>query len=416
MHMDFTARSAEAPHRLPRRALPILWAALAAVASCTVGVFIAAVPARYTQALRMCAGGGCEGQAAYLVGLDMVTALTWTALALVIFLRRPGDRIGLFSALTFVTFGVARFPDTPLALTATHSEWTLAVEGLRFLGSACLSIYAFVFPDGHFHPSVTRWIAAGWIILQIPEFFMTSSLANEAQWPGWLRFLGFLGFVALVIAAQTWRYVRVATTSQRRQTRWAALGLSLALMCYLVLEFGYPVLVATRLAPVMMSPMARNSLISLTFLLAPVSVAYAMMRHQLFDVDALINRTLVYGLTTLGVAVLYFACVAALQSLFGVFVGEHSASPLVIVVSTLLIAAMFQPIRRALQRAVDRRFYRRKYDADATIRSFAARLLHDIDLADLHRQLLDVAHETMQPSHASLWLRPPTRDNARSRA
>ncbi len=412
MRLDLSEISGELPHRLPRRVLPVVWAALAVIAGGTVGVFIAAIPARYTQALHMCAGGSCEGQAIYLVGLDIITALTWTVLALVIFIRRPGDRIGLFSALTFITFGVARFPDTPLALAA-QPEWALAVESLRFLGSACLSVYAFVFPDGRFRPSVTRWIAIGWIILQIPEFFMTSSLASEAQWPEGLRFIGFLGFVAVVIAAQVWRYVRVATASQRRQTRWAALGLSLALACYLVLEFGYPVLVATRLAPAILSPLARSSLISLTFLLAPASVAYAMMRNQLFDVDVLINRTLVYGLTTLGVALLYFACVPALQSLFGVFVGIHSTSPLIIVVSTLLIAALFQPIRRALQRTVDRRFYRRKYDADATIRTFAASLLHDIDLTDLRRRLLDIAHETMQPSHASLWLRPPTQDNAR---
>lgn len=414
MHRNLAAVSAEAPYRLPRRALPVVWAALAFSVSGTIGVFIAAIPARYTQVMRMCVGRGYEGQAAYLVGLDIVTALTWTALALMIFLRRPGDRIGLFSALTFITFGVARFPDTPLALAAVHPELTLAIDGLRFLGSACLSIYAFVFPDGHFHPSATRWIAAGWIILQVPEFFMTSSIASEAHWPDWLRFMGFLGFVALVIAAQIWRYVRVATTSQRRQTRWAALGLSLALTCYLMLEFGYPALLDARLVPAVLSPLAQNSLISLTFLLAPVSVAYAMMRYQLFDVDVLINRTLVYGLTTAGVASLYFACVTVLQSLLGAFVGAHSAEPLVIVVSTLLIAAMFQPIRRALQRAVDRRFYRRKYNADATIRSFAASLLHEIDLADLRRQLLDTAHETMQPSHVSLWLRPPARDNTRS--
>ncbi len=414
MRVDLTAESRESPHRLPRRALPVIWAVLAITASVTVGVFIAAIPARYSQALHMCAGGGCDGQAIYLVALDIVTALGWTTLAAVIFLRRPGDRIGLFSALTFITFGVARFPDTTLALSTTHPNWAIAVEGLRFLGSACLSVYVFVFPDGHFHPSMTRWIAAGWILIQVPEFFLTSSLASESRWPDWLRFVGFLGFVAIVIAAQAWRYVRVATASERRQARWAALGLSVALTCYLLPEFGYPTLINTRLTPVAMSSLTQSTLITLTFLLVPVSVAYSMARHQLFDVDILINRTVVYGLTTLGVATLYFASITALQSLIGMFAGMRGTSPLIIVVSTLLIAFLFQPIRRTLQRAVDRRFYRRKYNADAAVRSFADSLLHEIDLADLRGRLLDITHETMQPSHASLWLRPPTRDQARS--
>lgn len=414
MREDLNTVPDESPQRLPRQALPVVWAALALTASLTIGVFIAAIPARYTQALRTCAGSNCVGQVTYLIGLDVVTALVWTTLAVVIFLRRPGDRMGLFSALTFITFGVARFPNTTLALTAAQPEWALVVEVLRFLGSACLSVYAFVFPDGRFYPSLTRWITAGWILIQVPEFFLTSSLASEEHWPDWLRFAGFLGFVALVIAAQMWRYVRVATASQQRQARWAALGLSAALACYLTLEFGYPALLAMRLVPATLSQLTQTSLITLTFLLAPVSVAYSMMRHQLFDVDILINRTVVYGLTTLGVATLYFASITGLQALLGRFVGVHSASPLIIVVSTLLIAFVVQPIRRALQRAVDRRFYRRKYDADATIRTFAASLLHDVDLADLRGRLLDVAHETMQPSHVSLWLRPPTRDNARS--
>src|SRR6185437_13441846 len=124
------------PRRM--RALPLLWLALLAIAACTVGVFIAAMPLRYAQEMRACAGTHCDATAAYLVALDAFTALVWLALALVVFWRRPGDRVGMFTALTLLTFGVGRFPDTPLALSAAYPQWSLPVAALRFLGSACL--------------------------------------------------------------------------------------------------------------------------------------------------------------------------------------------------------------------------------------------------------------------------------------
>lgn len=401
------AQQDDVARRRHMRALTLVWVALLIFALCVVGVFIAAAPLRYQQLLRACAGPDCAFTATYLVALDAFTALVWLALAVIVFWRRPGDRMGIFTALTLLTFGVGRFPDTPLALT-TLAGWWLPVEALRFLGSACLSIFVFVFPDGEFRPRITRWIAAGWIIIQIPEFFLPQSVANATSLPPLLQFAGFFGFFAIVVAAQAWRYRMVSTPRQRQQTRWVVLGVSLALLCYLALEFGYPL--AASLAGVS-GPLGRitlTSLISLTFLLAPISMAIAIARNRLYDVDVLINRALVYGALTATLAALYLLVILGLQVVVVAVNGAQQVTSLILVCTTLGVAALFQPLRRALQRGIDHRFYRRKYDANATVAAFSEGLRQNLDLSELRERLIDVAQETLQPTHASLWLRAPT--------
>jgi hypothetical protein len=152
-----------------------------------------------------------------------------------------------------------------------------------------------------------------------------------------------------------------------------------------------------------------NTLFPLVLLAIPITIGIAILRSQLYDIDIIINRVLVYGLLTGLLAAFYFGSVIGLQTLFG---GITRDSQLAIVASTLLIAALFQPLRRRIQALIDRRFYRRKYDAAKTLDAFAATLRQQVDLADLSDHLLAVVEETMQPTHATLWLRGATRSPA----
>jgi hypothetical protein len=147
----------------------------------------------------------------------------------------------------------------------------------------------------------------------------------------------------------------------------------------------------------------------LASLLIPVSIVIAMLRYRLFDVDVLLNRTLVYGALTAMLAALYFGVVVGLQALVGTVNRAASHSPVIIVASTLLIAALFNPLRQRLQAFIDRRFYRRKYDAAKTLAAFGQTLRTETDLAEPSAQLVAVVQETMQPTHVSLWLRRPER-------
>jgi hypothetical protein len=138
----------------------------------------------------------------------------------------------------------------------------------------------------------------------------------------------------------------------------------------------------------------------------PVAVGLAILRYHLYDIDILINRTVVYGLLTAMLALVYFGGVVMTQSIFRALTGREEQPQLAIVISTLVIAVLFNPLRRRIQAFIDRRFYRRKYNAAKTLEAFSAKLRDETDLDALSDDLVGVARETMQPAHVSLWLRP----------
>lgn len=137
----------------------------------------------------------------------------------------------------------------------------------------------------------------------------------------------------------------------------------------------------------------------------------AVLYANAFDIDIFVRRALVYGMLTISLALIYVGLVIGLGALVRLFTGELGESPVVIVVSTLAIAALFQPLRKRLQAIIDHRFYRRKYDAAKTLEAFSATLRNEVDLEQLREKLVNVVAETMQPAHVSLWLRPAVSPN-----
>jgi hypothetical protein len=146
--------------------------------------------------------------------------------------------------------------------------------------------------------------------------------------------------------------------------------------------------------------------ITLSFGGVPVAIGFAVLKYRLYDIDVLINRALVYGPLTAMLALMYFGAVTATQALFQTFTGQDDLSQLAVVSSTLVIAALFNPVRRRTQSFIDRRFYRRKYDARKTLEAFSAKLRDETDLDSLNADLVTVVGQTLQPAHVSLWLRP----------
>jgi hypothetical protein len=150
-------------------------------------------------------------------------------------------------------------------------------------------------------------------------------------------------------------------------------------------------------------------IINLALLGLPLFTGIAIVRYRLYDIDIIINRTLVYGTLTATVVAVYFGGVATLQALFRALTGQEQQSQLAIVISTLVIAALFNPLRRRIQAFIDRRFYRKKYNAAKTLEGFSLKLRDETDLDAVSDDLVGVVRETMQPAHVSLWFGPSRR-------
>jgi hypothetical protein len=184
-----------------------------------------------------------------------------------------------------------------------------------------------------------------------------------------------------------------------------------------VVVIAFVVDAPTFLVPVLGRPGSLFHLLSvpvltLAVILPSVCVGMAILRDRLYDIDVIIRRTLVYGTLTVLLAALYFGVVLGAQAVVQALTGQTGQQPVLIVASTLLVAALFDPLRRRIQRTIDRRFYRRKYDAAKTLVTFGGTLRSEVDLSQLTDHLVAVVQETMQPAHVSLWLRPSEKKQA----
>ena len=195
---------------------------------------------------------------------------------------------------------------------------------------------------------------------------------------------------------------------ERQQIKWIAFAASLVALVYLiamVASFIHPSEAWTTVGSVWWLNLLTIAAL-LSFVTIPIAVGFAVLKYRLYDIDLIINRTLVYGSLTVTLVALYFGVIVVLQRLFVLLTGEKST--LAVVASTLLIAALFNPLRRRIQSFIDRSFYRGKYDAAKTLEGFSVKLRDETDLEALNNDLVGVVRDTMAPAHVSLWLRPDT--------
>ena len=351
-------------------------------------------------------GLSLSAYAAYNIVFVMVLVAVWSAVGFVLFWRRSDEWMALLVALTLVLFNTVQQDVTPTALAMAHPAWTIPVEAMNFLSELCFGLFFYLFPNGRFAPRWMRWFALFFALITALEIFPpVDSLLNALLWPDWVRGLSFSFIFLSVIFSQIYRYRRMATSTQRQQVKWAVSGIVVSLVGVLVLNLlnGF----AAAVQPGSFIEIAANTLFPLILLPIPLSLAIAILRYRLWDIDAIINKALVYGLLSALLAAIYVGLILGLQALLGGLL--HQTNAIALVVSTLAIFALFQPLHHRIQAVIDRRFYRRKYDAEKILAAFSATLRQEVDLDQLREQLLAVVQETMQPTHVSLWLRPPER-------
>jgi hypothetical protein len=263
-----------------------------------------------------------------------------------------------------------------------------------------------LFPDGRFSPRWTRWAVVVLLAAQVPATFLPAVWLLSDSPSGQLGWLVSLAELALVAGVQLYRYRWVSTPLERQQTKWVVVGLAIPIAMSLgttALALGIPALAASSAAYVL----AYNEGVFLFSFCLPLAFGFAVLRYRLWDIDALINRALVYGSLTATLTAVFVGLVIGLQALLGGLLGGiDQDSGVAIVLSTLAIVILIGPLRRRLQAVIDRRFYRRKYDAAKIVAAFSATLRQEVDPDAVGERVLAVARETLQPTHASLWLRP----------
>jgi hypothetical protein len=315
---------------------------------------------------------------------------------LVIFWRKSDDLMGLLTSLMLIFFGPYLISGANI-IVSEQPGWEIIGAVMVGLGSSVVIFFLFLFPNGRFVPRWTRWFA---IILSI--LIVISSFV--AIWPN-LEVIIFLQGAVVGLLSQIYRYFRVSKPIQRQQTKWVLVGLSGPLIVILLwLILGSPVITEIIGLRLLDSLIPITYVIPLFALMLPLTLAFSILRYRLWDIDFLIRRTLVYAVLTGLLLLLYFGSVVLLQQVFRGLTGQDS--PVVIVISTLVIAALFSPLRRRVQNTIDHRFYRHKYDAQKALSAFAATARDEVDLESLQSELISIVQETMQPEEVSLWLQP----------
>jgi hypothetical protein len=362
-------------------------------------------------------------------GEDLAQALLWrfavfsfAVVGLLILWQQPRNRLGWFLLGVIGTIAVVpslleayvlwgtdvdpgSLPGVALVAGLNQGGWALSVGGIGIF-------LVLLFPDGRLPAPRWRWLlwtGSAAIALVVVSTALIPGRITEGAGAGLVNPLGLEQSTLLVailvgvsfallpvclVAAATAMVLRFRRSrgTERLQLKWFALA---TVVAGLVLSFG---LLLWDVSPLTRIAMA-GALLAL-----PLAICLAILRHRLYDIDVVIKRTVVYGSLTVSLALVYLVVVLTLRSLTGTFTGD---SDLAVATSTLVVAALFRPLRRRIQTAVDRRFFRRAYDATLTIESFTERLRQEVSLEAVATDLRQVVEEAMSPTQLSLWLRAP---------
>jgi hypothetical protein len=396
-----------------------LWLVLALA---LFGSFIASIPPFYRQLVNQLSGTQAmagldpaqrlallaevgvspERYAAYQVAFRASSWLPYFLIGLLLFARRRDDWRRLGMASLFVLGGTLGGSISPPPAPPDSIKTAVALS-LSVLANMATPLLFYTFPDGRFVPRWTAWMAAATFPIMALNSFFPGTALDPFGYP-WLSALYGVSAISSFLFAPAYRYFRVAGAVQRQQMKWALLGIAATPLAWIGGAVQATLIDAPGTAEALRGQLAYMGWSTGLYLLAPLAIAFAVLRYRLWDIDVIIRRTLTYSALTAVLGLAYLGSVLMLQGVFQALTGEGQ-SPLVVVLSTLGIAALFGPVRRRVQAGIDRRFYRRRYDAARTLAGFGASMRDDVDLEGLRARLLGVVEETMQPAHASLWVR-----------
>jgi len=333
----------------------------------TIGLFIASIPAYYdwlvdladsgldpatVRANLQAAGKSVDLYATYLLSIHTASAMLWSGVAVIIFWRRSDDGMALFTSLGLLMFGVFFLTDGPYVLAAQYPAMSPLVRLLAFFGSVFFYLFFYLFPNGRFVPRWMFWIPLLWVAHEAAYYFFPDSVFNIRKSNPLLDSVASLTFLCLGIGSQLYRYRHVSSQVERQQTKWVVFGMGLAGLG----TVGFGLLIKSSPTLVQFgSPYAfvlQASILG-SMLLIPLSIGVAILRYHLWDIDIIINRTLVYSTLSVVLTSMFAITDTLMQSLFFFTTGVEQ-SWIATFASVIVIGVGFQPLRNRIQGGVNK--------------------------------------------------------------
>lgn len=382
----------------------------------TVGLFIASIPLNYEQRITICRTEPCAPDQVTLAGeqalnrvgisvasfvtltiaLDILVAVIFTTCAIIIFIRKPKDPFTIFVTIMLVTFGSATFTGgiRGIALDSPELDWL--VKSIEMIGNSSIPAFFFVFPNGRFTPRWTAVILIGWFLLLIPPYsFPDSPLnlqRNSAIFGPLFIFVHLSGIVA-----QIYRYLRISDSIEKQQTKWVVLGLTIGVGGALITKM---------LALTIPDPMGDGLPIAFVFnliavlwmLLLPISITIAVIRYRLWDINPIINRTLVYGALSFLTIAFYVLVVGG----FALYFRSNETNVVISFIATGVVAILFEPLRQRLQRAVNRLMYGERDDPATVLIQLSQRLDAALAPDSVLQTIVETLAQTLRLPYAAI--------------
>ena len=359
-------------------------------------------------------GFSLRAYAYFMNAISALTLVVFWALAGLILWRQGATRVGMAVSLALIVLPIASITDSN-NISANYPNLLLPALFIGILGAVIVLVFFYLMPNGRFSPPwayIPLVVTILLLAIQIAQLNGIISLSADVIS---LVNVTTIAAVLMIGGFQIFRYLRISTSLERQQTKWILLGTLILILGYgewalifgggLEIPAGQPRLLATLF----------GWFFSIfTLLSMPAVITIAILRYRLWDIDLIIRRTLQYSVLSGLLALTYFGLIIVLQSAFTALTGQRD-NPFITVISTLAIAGLFFPLRKRVQDFIDRRFYRKKYDAAKVIADFAATARDETDLDKLTARLVEVVEETMQPESVQLWLKPTEKPKQETR-
>jgi signal transduction histidine kinase len=335
--------------------------------------------------------------AIYLMVINVTLATVFLASALVIVIRKPDDWLALFVAVMLVMFGTITFSDTMTGLTTAHPALWLPARFIAWFGDVAIMLFFFIFPTGQFVPRWTRFVLVLWAVMQGSRLFFPETSFNLQHAARPLYNVLFSAGLASGMFAQIYRYQRISGPAQRQQTKWVVFSVALALGGILLVKTAFQGFQSEQYLPLLLGIGAIQAIF---IVLIPISIAVAVVRYRLWEIDPIINRTLVYGALTISVIGLYVVVVGALGVVF-----QARGSFFISIVATGIAAVVFEPLRARLQRGANRLMYGERDDPYAVVARLSQRLESTLAPEAVLPTIVETVAQALKLPYAGLSVR-----------